>query len=258
MPASRPLSIVVVGAHVDDHWWAMGGTMLKAARNGHRVTAIQGVSTYCAWPVVTGREAEIKPKVARLCEKTGIRLVTLGHDYLRLVSNVDLMRQLAVEIAKAEPDILFCPWEDDSNQDHAAIGAAARIAAMHGPCFLPPEQQVKLPRQIFQYSLEFDPRTFRPNCFVNTTDVLFDSLELNNIWDEFYSGSNSPLWPKDALRRLTVTNHHHEERTVTLHLQTEQLLAWSLIRGIQCGVRYAEGFSTYKFATAGEDLLGQI
>jgi hypothetical protein len=133
----QPLSILAVGAHVDDHWYGMGGTLLKAARKGHRVTVIQAVSNYCAWPVVAGREAEIKPHVKRITDETGVQVVTLGHDYLRLVNGPDLSRQLAEQIAIIEPDLLFCPWEEDSNQDHAALGTAARVTALHGACFLP-------------------------------------------------------------------------------------------------------------------------
>src|SRR5579862_1936758 len=135
---TQPLSIVAVGAHLDDYWYGMGGTLLKAARRGHRVTLIQAVSTYCSWPVVRGRDAEIKPLLQNISESTGVNLITLGHDYLRLESRTELITQLSAALAKAEPDVVFCPWEEDHNQDHVAVGGAARIAALHGYDFLDP------------------------------------------------------------------------------------------------------------------------
>src|SRR5690349_18519804 len=117
----KPLSIMVVGAHVDDHWYGMGPTMLNAARKGHKVMVVQSVSTYCAWPVVTGREAEIKPVVARLTEQTSVEVVTLGYDYMIPAAGHLLTSQIAAVIRDVQPDILFCPWEDDHNPDHTAM-----------------------------------------------------------------------------------------------------------------------------------------
>src|SRR5256885_11320441 len=103
----RKLNIVIVGAHVDDHWFGMGPTMFKAARKGHNVTVIQAVTTYCAWPVVTGREAEFKEATAQLNRKTGIKAAGLGHDYQRNVDGPDLVGQIAEQLDVIEPDLLF-------------------------------------------------------------------------------------------------------------------------------------------------------
>ena len=56
---------------------------------------------------------------------------------------------------------------------------------------------MKLPRQIYQYALDVKARAFRREAYVNVTDVLYDTLELNNVFDELYS--QSPAWP-DTLR----------------------------------------------------------
>ncbi|MBA3708240.1 MAG: PIG-L family deacetylase [Planctomycetes bacterium] len=255
MTTGPRLSIVAIGAHLDDHWYGMGGTLLKAARKGYQVTVIQAVSTYCAWPVVCGREAEIKPQLQRISAEAGIALVTLGHDYLRLENGQALSGQLAQHLADAKPDLVFCPWEEDSNQDHAALGIASRVAAMHGACFLPPDRAYKPPRQILQYALDINARTFRPEAFVDIGGVMFDFLTLNNAFDEMYS--TSPGWP-DALRRLTVIDHRQGDRSILVHAQSEFILGRSIVRGVQCGARYAEGFARYKSAPADVDLLAQI
>jgi hypothetical protein len=114
---------------------------------------------------------------------------------------------------------------------------------------------MKLPRQVFQYALDINARSFPRQAYVNVGDVLFDMLSLNNIFDELYS--KSPAWP-NMLRRVTVTDHHNHDRTVTLNAQSEAILARSTIHGLQCGVRYADAFAAYKSAPADEDLLRLI
>jgi hypothetical protein len=252
----KKLNIVVVGAHVDDHWYAMGPTMLKARKNGHNVTVIQAVSTYGHWPVVSGREKEFKQATADLDKKTGVKTIMLGYDYQRMVIGPELVTKISEQLLTLEPDILFCPWEKDVNQDHVVIGRAACLAATGAFSFLPPQHALmKLPKQVLQYALDIKDQGFRRETYVNVGDVLFDMLELNNVFDELYS--KHPLWPT-ALNRLTVTDHHNNERTVKLNSQSEAILARSVIQGYQCGVRYADAFATYQHAPADEDLLAQI
>ena len=252
----QKLNIVIVGAHVDDHWFGMGPTMLKAARRGHRVTVIQAVTTYCAWPVVTGREAEFKEATQKLTRETGINVVGLGHDYQRMVTGPELVRQIAEQLVTLEPDLLFTPWEQDINQDHVVIGRAGCLAGTGAYSFLPPEHaRMKLPKQVFQYALDIKARSFPREAYVDVSDVLFDMLTLNNNFDELYS--KSPAWP-NMLRRATVTDHHNADRTITINAQSEAILARSTLQGFQCGVRYADAFATYKPAPASEDLLAMI
>jgi hypothetical protein len=251
----KPLSVVVVGAHVDDHWYGMGPTMLRAARKGHRVTVIQSVSTYCAWPVVTGREAEIKPVIVELTRKTGVEVVTLGYDYMRPAAGHKLTAEIADVMARVEADVLFCPWDEDHNPDHTAMSVSARAAATHGASFLPGDRKVRLPKQVYHYQLDAGAKTFKPDSYVDVGPVLFDFLELNNVFDEIYS--KSPRWP-GQMKRMTVTDHHNEDRTVTVNGQSEFILARSVMNGLVSGVRYADAFSTYRGGVADANLLALL
>lgn len=253
---ARKLNIVIVGAHVDDHWFGMGPTMFKAARNGHNVTVIQAVTTYCAWPVVTGREKEFKQVTADLTRQTGIKVVGLGYDYQRMVLGPELITKIAEQLIPLEPDLLFAPWEQDVNQDHVVIGRAACLAGTGAFSFLPPQHaMMKLPTQVFQYAMDIKARTFPHEAYVDVSDVLYDMLVMNNVFDELYS--KSPLWP-NAVKRITVTDHHNQDRTITLNAQSEAILSRSVLQGFQCGVRYADAFAIYKPAPADQDLLSLI
>jgi LmbE family N-acetylglucosaminyl deacetylase len=227
---------------------------LKAARRGHRVTLVQAVSTYCSWPVVRGREAEIKPLLARISESTGINLVTLGHDYLRLESRTELITQLSAAIGKAQADVVFCPWEEDHNQDHVAVGAAARIAALHGYDFVADDAWTKKPHQVLQYPLDANT-SFRPDTFVNTEDVIFDLLKLSSVFDHLYTKHKD--WP-DAVNRMSVTDHVNKDRSATLTRQNEYMLGLALVRGVQCGERFADGFKAYNSVSVGKQLLSDL
>jgi LmbE family N-acetylglucosaminyl deacetylase len=253
--ADNRLSIVAVGAHLDDCWLGMGGVALKAARHGHRVTMIQAVSVYGAWPVVGGREAEIKPVLQRLADDHGVALITLGHDYMRLVHGPDLIGQIARVLAEVRPDILFCQWEDDSNQDHVALGGAARVAALHGQCFLP-AGTFRPPAEVYHYRGDSQARNFTPDTFVEIATELNDLLELAATFDAIYAAG--PGGGKGYLPRYTLTDHRDDDRQVQLTLHTVQKFANCVTDGCRCGVRYAEGFRAYKTGPVGHQLLATI
>ncbi|MBA2480359.1 MAG: hypothetical protein H0V44_06835, partial [Planctomycetes bacterium] len=153
------------------------------------------------------------------------------------------------------PDLVFCPWEEDANQDHAALGSATRVAAMHGACFLPLDTPFAPPKQILQYALDITARNFRPDGFVDVGDVLFDLLEMNNVFDEIYAAS--PGWP-GALGRATLTDHRQGDRRITVNAQSEFMYGRALVRGTQCGTRYAEAFASYRSVPADSNLLARI
>ena len=251
---SGELSIVAVGAHMDDCWMGMGGVALKALRAGHRVTMVQAVSQYGAWPVVTGREAEIKPEVQRMAEDAGVRLVLLGHDYLRLQNSPALAAELAGVLDELKPDILFSHWEDDNNQDHVALGETARIAAIHGACFLPhPPGGYHVPSEIYQYRVDCQARNFVPDIFADISNVLYDLLDRCALFDRIYS-RHIP----SAVRRFSLVDHGQDDRAVELSWHTEQKFARSLTNGYECGARFAEGFRVYKGAATDACLLGSL
>ena len=250
------MNITIIGAHVDDHWFGMGGTILKAARKGHNVTVIQAVTTYCAWPVVNGRDAEFKAASAQLSKHANSEVIGLGYDYQRMTIGPEVVTKISEKLIDLKPDLLFTPWQEDINQDHVVIGRAGCLAGTGAFSFLPPEHALlKLPMQILYYALDVNAHTFRPDAFIDTTPVLYDMLEMNNVFDELYS--KHPMYTR-MLRRLTVTDHHNNDRTITLNGQGEAILARSTLNGFQSQCRYADAFATYKHAPASQNLLAEI
>jgi LmbE family N-acetylglucosaminyl deacetylase len=240
-------TIVAVGAHMDDCWLGMGAFALKAVAAGHRVVMVQVVGRYRTWPTVRGRAAEIKPQLQDLADRTGVELITLDHDYLRLEARPDLMAELSEILEDLAPDILFYQWEDDSNQDHVALGTATRVVGNHRHCFLEDAPRPR-PREIYAYAADTQAKNFHPDTFVDVGDVLFDVLRQCRVFDEIYAGDSGA-----EVTISTLTDHTlGEEVHLTPH--TEQ--KWSLCRlyGLAAGVRYAEGFWAYKRAPVSDSL----
>jgi len=248
--ADRPLSIVAVGAHLDDCYLGMGGAALKAARAGHRVTLVQAVSQYGAWPVVTGREAEIKPLLQGLADRAGVELVNLGHDYERLENGVALITQLAGVLADLKPDLLFCHHEVDTNQDHAVLGQVTPVAAMHNPCFA---AGYGGPREVYRYTTGAQTLDFAPDTYLNVSAEVWDVIEILGAVDEMYYQrmGGSPV-------RLRVTVPEQDNRAVAVTTHGLDKLATCALYGYRSGVRYAEGFRAYPFRRAGVGLLDQL
>ena len=236
MPAKEPFSIIVIGAHMDDCWLGAGATCLKAARQGHRVTFVTAITNHQYYPPVKGREAEIHAKCDDLCKRNGIAHVRLAHDYMRLVNEPALVGEVAQVIKDLKGDVLFCHAEDEDNQDHTALGAASRIAALHGECFVKDEPDIQWPWEVYQYTTGWQARTFSPDTFVDVTETLFDALAICNNFDEIYANGKYPT------KHLTVTDHTMSDRTAALNPHARFKFAQAISFGTGC---YAEGFAAY-------------
>lgn len=251
----QPLAVVAVSAHMDDWCLGMGGAALRAARHGHRVTIVQAVSTYGAWPVVSGRGDEIRPLLEGIAKSAGVSLLTLGHDYMRLENTPALVQELSQVMNDVRPDILFCHAEDDSNQDHVVAGQAARIAAMHAACFLDPSVGYAPPNEIYRFTTGVQTRNFAPDTFLDVGEEVVEVVGWLQAIDEMYYESQSmPGGPA----RLTVVDHDFGDREMVVTTHGMAKLAACITYGFRCGVKYAEGYDSYLEAHVGGALLGEI
>ena len=246
--ATRELSIVGVGAHLDDCYLGMGGVAIKAARRGHRVTLVQVVSQYGAWPTVSGRSEEIKPLLAELAARAGVSVVTLGHDYMRLENGAALVAEVSGVLHELRPDLLFCQHTVDTNQDHVALGQATLTAALHGACFV--GRSYVAPREIYRYTTGAQTLGFAPDTYADISEELWEVLEITAAVDAMYARGepNSP-------ERVTLTGPDLGERRVTVTTHGLDKLATSILWGMRSGASYAEGFAAYPYRRAGACLL---
>ena len=245
---TRRLSIVGIGAHLDDCYLGMGGVAIKAARLGHRVALVQAVSQYGAWPTVSGRSEEIKLLLSELAARAGVFVVALGHDYMRLENGATLVSELSRVLHGLGPDLLFCQHTVDTNQDHVALGQATVTAALHGACFV--GRDFVVPREIYRYTTGAQTLGFAPDTYVDISEELPEVLEITAAVDRMYAGGGMRIE-----ERLILSGSDLGGRTVNVTTHGMDKLASSILYGMRSGARYAEGFAAYPHRRAGACLL---
>jgi len=250
---AKPYSILAVGAHMDDCWLGMGGVALKAVRAGHKVTLVTATGAYEWFPPVAGRESEVHATVQLIAERAGMRHLQLKHHYMRLQNTPALIDEIAQIVFETKPDIVFCHAEDESNQDHTALGAATRIAAIHGECFVKPTRgDFGYHNEVYQYTTGWQATNFQPDTYVDYTEVAFDVLGICNHFDDIYAKKfESP----DAPRSMVVSDELVPDRKAALGSHARFKFAQSLVNGKG---RYAEAFKAYSRIPLEHRRLGKL
>ncbi len=242
MKKTTPLkTILVVGAHMDDAWYGVGGFTLQAVKNGHRVVFIQAVSDYSSWDVTKGREKTIDRRVHRIAEKRGIELRCLNYKYMHLLDDNELPAVLAQHVNDIRPDMLFVQWFDDTNRDHWKSGVAALYGGGHPGCFLGRAAN-KWIREIYAYEMDSQTQGFEPQVYSDVAKELPETLKALSEFDEIYAGYASSGHAKVLARvqdnllkaRFNLTGHSRHK------------YARATIRGAECHTNYAEAFYVYR------------
>ena len=158
--------IVAIGAHLDDIELAAGGTLAKAARDGHDVYMIvmsqSGYSNYNGKLMRKNETAVMEGRnAARVlgCKKLDI-LDFPNKDIAYDSKAVEAIEQRLNEI---KPDIIFTHWPFDTHQDHVAVGKATISAARRYNTIY------------FYEPISPSGRSyvgFRPQVYVDITDVI--------------------------------------------------------------------------------------
>lgn len=122
-------SILVVGPHPDDQELGMGGTIVKLARQGHRVHLLDvtnGEPTPYGTPEKRAKEAAAAARIM------GVERTLLGLRNREVVHSLETRHQMATAYRKIRPDWIFLPYPIDAHPDHVAvtrIGEDARFDA---------------------------------------------------------------------------------------------------------------------------------
>src|SRR5690242_17435321 len=116
----NPLSVVCVGGHPDDPESGCGGTLIRFAAAGHRVTVIyltrgeRGIRGKSLEEAAAIRTAECEAA----CKIMGAKPVFAGQidgaSEASVVHTATLSRLLEAE----QPDVVFTQWPLDSHMDH--------------------------------------------------------------------------------------------------------------------------------------------
>lgn len=124
------MKILTISAHPDDIEPQMGGTLLKYAKNGHKVLMVNAIIP-CEnnrGEIIPGAK-EIRAKEAHIAAGIiGAELEILDLSPYELKFNRHLVQKIDKIVKKFKPDAVYTCWNYDSHQDHQAIAQATFAA----------------------------------------------------------------------------------------------------------------------------------
>lgn len=161
--------ILVVAAHPDDEVLGCGGTIALHARAGHRVTSViacEGESLRYGNDGV-GQRAHIECAAMKL-GVADVRLLGFPDQRLDTLTLTDVIAPLESIVREVQPQIVYCQYGGDVNQDHYVLFRALLVATR------PTEDYI---HAIFAFdtasSTEWAfPRSFVPDTWVDISTTL--------------------------------------------------------------------------------------
>lgn len=216
--------VVILAAHPDDVACCMGGTLLKLKGKvaPHVLCATKGERGWAGRPMDEVAAVREKEEQAA-CEILGADLTFLGRIDGEVHADKELCDRVAGVIDELKPAALFTLWGIDRHPDHSAVSEVARKAAGVG--------EAKCPILYFEAALRGQVSQFRPDVYVDVTDV----------WDEKLKAVRCHACqnPDDRLAEFTAQQ--------------------CMFRGWECGCEYAEAYKTTRpIKMAPTDLLAHL
>lgn len=176
--APKKLTILAVGAHMDDAEFGAGGILISAAQAGHRVVVVVTVSDYTTWGPTIGREKQCKADQLALAKRFGYEKRFLDYPYHQFQADNEAKKKLAEIYVELLPDITFVQNFDDHWPDHVQTGMAAKDAVLFAHGYTTHRTVRRCPR-VFAFCAGPGQTTrFEPDFFVDTTAVMSQYMDL--------------------------------------------------------------------------------
>ena len=222
------MNVLVISCHPDDMEINCAGTLLRCKKRGDNVTVCHVANGNMGhveiMPDELGKmrigEAQTSGALA------GFEVVTLDVGDL-LVDETDKEQhdKLVAVIRKAKPDFIITHGPDDYMRDHAAVGKLAFAASFSASV---PHYRTDLGEPtdvtpIFYMENAADVNG-EPEYYVDITDELETKLKMLSCHE------SQLVWLRD-----------HDGVDILENTRT-----YAAFRGMQCGVKYAEGFRRLK------------
>jgi N-acetylglucosamine malate deacetylase 1 len=222
------MNILAFGAHPDDVEIFCGGTLLKYAAAGHRISIALATSGNQGSNVIEGREEIARLREAEQLEaarayKAQVRF--LRYDDEVLIETEEVRRNVLNAIRWADPDVIFTHFPGDMSTDHNTISTIVGRVMLSLPgknvkADVPPIKKVP---SLFYWDTAAGLH-FEPEVYVDITDVM------------------------DKKQQALAC---HKTQFAWMGVFGEQSLSdlariLNEFRGLQAGCRFAEGFRAYR------------
>jgi LmbE family N-acetylglucosaminyl deacetylase len=218
------MKVLAVGAHPDDLEILCGGTLARFVNEGHEVVMChatlgdRGSYVHTSDEIAAIRSRESK-RAAEIC---GAAETTLGlHDGEVNAADPE-QRRLVVDLVRdARPDLIITHYPHDYMSDHNEVSKLVFDCSFHAtlPLFETGKPHHDAVTPIY-YMETIMGVGFQPTEYVDVTDVIDTKRAMLEAHET----------------QLTWLRNHDGVDIV------EEMRAATRFRGLQCGVKYAEGF----------------
>lgn len=222
------MNILAVGAHPDDVEFYCGGTLAKYASQRHKVFTATATSGNIGSATLPMEEiAKIRKEEARrAAAHIGAEYICLDYDDEMFFEDRDVRLNFIDLVRYCQADVILTHNPNDYNPDHMLTSKIitdipvmipiAKLKTKNKPCD-------KIPHVVY-----FEPYKgigFIPTEYVDITDF----IEIKRAM--CYEHQSQIGWMQANYKQTVGNSDFFEGVTVTARY-----------RGIQCGVKYAEGF----------------
>lgn len=169
-------SILVVGPHPDDQELGMGGTIIKLARQGHRVHLLDvtnGEPTPFGTPEKRAKEAAAAAKIM------GVERSLLGLTNREVVHNLESRHRMAAAYRRIRPDWIFLPYPVDAHPDHVAVTRIGEDARFDAKLTNMPSiaGDPVYPKRIIYYFCTHLRMDFKPTFVIDISDTIETKIQ---------------------------------------------------------------------------------
>jgi LmbE family N-acetylglucosaminyl deacetylase len=218
------MRVLAVGAHPDDLEILCGGTLARFAAEGHEVTMCHASTGNRGSFVHTSEELiEIrKAEASKAAGLVGARHRTLGLSDGDVLSSDQSQRREVIDLVReVRPDVIITHYPSDYMSDHNEISKLVFDASFHAtlPLYKTDKPAHNVVAPIFYMDTVMGVG-FQPAEYVDVTSVIETKIAMLECHQS----------------QLTWLREHDDVNIV------EQMTAATRFRGLQSGVRYAEGF----------------
>jgi len=216
------MKVMGIGAHPDDIEIFCGGTMARFAERGDELAFVYCTDGQMGHPTLPPEEISAirKEEAQAACDVLGAKMIWLGFQDEFFFYNEQTRRALIDAIRQFAPDVVLTHYPDMFSGDHTGVGQQANDAAIvvNMPNLKTKHPAVEMPEVYFwEAPSGFD---FLPDEYVDITDVfevkkkLVSCHKSQSEWLKFCAGI-------DYIEMIEIIGR---------------------FRGLQAGVKYAEGF----------------
>lgn len=168
------VDILAIAAHRDDVELICGGTLIKAARQGHRTGIVDltaGETGTRGSAALRGQEAAAAALIMGVTTRENLGLPDAG-----LVNTPETREILAITIRRLRPSVVIAPALQGRHPDHIIAGQLVRDACfVAGLARIAPEVPAHRPRKIV-HAVTFREDHAKPTFVVDISDVFEDKM----------------------------------------------------------------------------------